>query len=199
MIHANNSGIVARFITAVAALGNQPIVLTGDLSIRTRRSLQPLLDALNGLGASAYSTKGDGYAPVVIQGPLKGGKVLVDGSDSQPISALLIAASLAKGGTEIEVINVGERPWIALTLDWLQRLGMSISHEDYTHYSIQGSQKFASFHYAVPGDFSSSAFPVAAALILSSKITCTNLDRSDLQGDQVFFHWIEKNGCKSGV
>ncbi len=69
VIHAGNSGIVLRFCSAVGALASQPMVITGDYSIRHQRPMQPLLDALSQLGVSATSMRGDGFAPIILQVP----------------------------------------------------------------------------------------------------------------------------------
>jgi 3-phosphoshikimate 1-carboxyvinyltransferase len=96
VIDAGNSGQVLRFIGALSGLLPTYTVLTGDPSIRHRRPVQPLLEGLEQLGAWAVSTRGDGHAPIVIRGPLKGGVAEISGEDSQPISGLLIAASFAQ-------------------------------------------------------------------------------------------------------
>ena len=70
VISAENSGIVLRFIGALSALIPAYTVITGDHSIRTRRPVKPLLEALEQLGVFAKSMRGDGYAPVIIAGPL---------------------------------------------------------------------------------------------------------------------------------
>lgn len=70
VIDAGNSGQVLRFVGAIAALTEGYTVLTGDHSVRYNRPVKPLMDGLEGLGAQCYSTKGDGYAPLIIKGPL---------------------------------------------------------------------------------------------------------------------------------
>ena len=74
VINAGNSGIVLRFCSAIGALACHPVVITGDYSIRHQRPMKPLLEGLSQLGVSAVSMRGDGYAPIIIQGPLKSGK-----------------------------------------------------------------------------------------------------------------------------
>lgn len=195
VISAGNSGIVLRFLSALGSLGSLPIVVTGDHSIRHQRPMKALLNGLNQLGVFATSMRGDGYAPVIIQGPMQGGKVVIAGEDSQPISALLIASAFAKHPTEIYVKNPGEKPWIALTLDWFDRLGITYEHHDYSYYKIMGNSLYQGFTYTVPGDFSSSAFPLAAALITSSELTLKNIDMEDIQGDKELIGILQKMGA----
>jgi len=107
VIDAGNSGQVLRFISAIAALIPGYTILTGDHSIRTNRPIQPLLDGLQKLNVFAVSTKDDGYAPVIIKGPLQPGKTFLHGEDSQPVSGLLIAAAFSQGPTFIQVKRHG--------------------------------------------------------------------------------------------
>ncbi|MCP5504551.1 MAG: 3-phosphoshikimate 1-carboxyvinyltransferase [Chlamydiales bacterium] len=196
VINAGNSGIVLRFIGALAALIPAYTVITGDHSIRTRRPVKPLLDALKQLGVLAESMVGDGYAPIIIKGPLSSGTCTLNGEDSQPVSALLIATSFANGSSEIHVTNPGEKPWIDLTLSWFDFLKLPYENHDYTHYKIPGGASYSGFQYTVPGDFSSLAFPVAAALITQSEISIENVDRDDIQGDKKLLDLLKQMGAK---
>jgi len=184
VIHAGNSGILLRFITAIAAQSAHYTVLTGDHSIRHQRPMQPLLEALVQLGAWATSTKGDGFAPLVIKGPLHPGEAHLTGEDSQPISSLLIATAFSKGPTTLNVRHPGEKPWIGLTLNWFDRLGIPYENHQFSRYQLKGHAQYAGFDYRVPGDLSSAAFPIAAALLTQSELTLHNIDLTDAQGDK---------------
>ncbi len=197
IIQCGNSGQVLRFVGAIA--GNLPgyTILTGDHSIRHNRPVLPLLDGLNQLGANAFSTKGDGFAPIIVKGPFNKEYAKIDGADSQPVSGLLIAAAFASHPITIEVVNLGEKPWIDLTLDWFRRLG--IAYCDNGSYAMKGSSIIEPFHYKVPGDFSSAAFPIAAALITDSELTINNLDVTDIQGDKAIIAILQKMGAKISI
>lgn len=199
VIHAGNSGIILRFLSAVAALGNQPIAITGDQSIRTQRPMQDLLNGLSQMGAKAISTRNNGYAPLIIQGPLKGGRVEIQGRDSQPVSALLIAASFCSRPTEILVTHPGERPWIDLTLHWLKQHNLAYVREGYERYLIPGNGSVAGFSYVVPGDFSSAAYPLVAALITNSEVVLENVCMADPQGDKKLIQVLQQMGARIDV
>jgi len=177
-----NSGITLRFLTALLAHQKEPVTLTGDASIRTRRTLAPLLAALGKLGVKAQSHQG--FAPVTMQGPLQAGRTEVEGYDSQFVSALLIACSLSEGPTEIVVHNAGEHPWIDLTLSWLDRVGLSYERKGYEWFRLPGAGKVRPFQYCVPGDLSGLAFPIVAALATRSTVKIEGVDLSDPQGDK---------------
>ncbi|NDE82123.1 MAG: 3-phosphoshikimate 1-carboxyvinyltransferase [Chlamydiia bacterium] len=184
MIDAGNSGQVLRFIGALSALIPSSTTISGDPSIKTLRTVQPLIDALNQLGGTAYSLEGNGHAPLIIQGPIGPGIASLCGKDSQPVSAMLMACSFLKGTTVIEVTDPGETPWIDLTLYWLRKLKLAYKAEGHHRFILDGHGHYPGFHVKIPGDFSSAAFPIAAALITRSGLTLENLDRDDVQGDK---------------
>lgn len=185
-IDVGNSGLAYRFITAVAALGNQKVHVTGDHSIRTRRIIQPLLSGIEQLGGKTDITDGI----VTVCGPIKAGHATLDGTDSQPVSALLMAASSLEGETMLYVENPGEKPWIDLTLFWLKRLGATVENESYTKYRIKGGFKPKAFEITIPADWSSAAFPIVAALITQSPLEIQGLDLEDPQGDKKIMEWL---------
>lgn len=195
VIHAHNSGIVLRFCAALGALSSHPIVITGDHSIRYQRPIKPLLDGLKQLGVSAKTMRGDDHAPVIIQGPICSGKATINGEDSQPVSGLLIASAFAQGPVEITVKNPGEKPWVNLTLNWFDRLGIAYEQHDFQHYRLPGKSNYQGFEYTVPGDFSSAAFPIAAALITQSELLIKNIDMRDAQGDKELIRVLQEMGA----
>ena len=196
VIDCGNSGQVLRFIGALAGLMPSYTVLTGDASIRHNRPVLPLLDGLTQLGAFAVSSRGDGLSPIIIRGPLTKNKATILGIDSQPVSGLLIAASFAPHPIELHVTNPGEKPWIDLTLHWLERFQIPYANEKHERYALQGGTKLGAFHYTVPGDFSSAAFPIAAALLTHSELVLHSIDLDDPQGDKAIIPLLEKMGAR---
>jgi len=187
-IDAGNSGIVYRFMTALAALMDTPVTLTGDESIKIRRPILPLLSALESLGAKITTTHGG--APITVLGPISGGSVKIDGEDSQPVSALLYALSFAEGPSKISVHNMCEKPWIALSLSWLDKLNLP-----YDNFCLPGSGSIEPFEYRVPGDFSSIAPFLALSVIQNRPVSISNLDFEDAQGDKILIALLEKMGA----
>lgn len=195
VIQSGNSGLVLRLIGSVSALGSRPIVITGDHSIRHLRPVVPLLEALSQLGVEAISTRDDGRAPIIIRGPMRSGSATLNGEDSQPVSGLLIASAFAAGAIEIFVTNPGEKPWVNLTLDWLDRVGISYIQKNFSYYKLEGKASIAGFEYHVPADFSSLSYPLAAAILTGSELQIDNLDFSDLQGDKKVISYFQKMGA----
>jgi 3-phosphoshikimate 1-carboxyvinyltransferase len=191
LIDAQNSGQVLRFIAACGALSSDYLYITGDASIKTKRPVMPLCDGIHQLGGLAIACGNDNHAPIIVKGPIKSGNVIIDGADSQPVSALLIVASQLEGETRITVQNMGERPWLLLTLDWLKRLGVSCGCEGENVFIVEGKKEIQGFTYKVPGDLSSLAFFLVAALICESDIVIEDVDFDDVQGDKVIIEILE--------
>jgi 3-phosphoshikimate 1-carboxyvinyltransferase len=196
-LDVGNSGTTLYLALAAAALGSTPVEFDGDEQIR-RRSAAPLLAALSGLGVRAESLDGSGCAPIIIQGPWKGGRVSISCPTSQYLSALLLAAPLAPKGavTEIDVPLLNERPYIKLTLSYLDN--QHIPYEaaaDFSRFIIPGGASYKPLSGFVPGDFSSAAFPACAAAISGGPVTILGLDPDDNQGDKAIFDILAKMGC----
>jgi 3-phosphoshikimate 1-carboxyvinyltransferase len=196
-INVGNSGTTLFLALAAAALGSSPVCFTGDEQIR-RRSAGPLLEALRGLGVRVDSAPG-GCAPITVQGPWRGGRVSLECPTSQYLSALLLAAPLAPSGTftEIEVPLLNEKPYAAMTLSYLNRQGVPREEgADFSYFRIPGGAAYRPINGPVPGDFSSAAFPAAAAVIGGGPLTIWGLDPGDSQGDRAFFGMLAEMGCQ---
>jgi 3-phosphoshikimate 1-carboxyvinyltransferase len=195
LIDVGNSGTTLYLALAIAGLQQQPIEFSGDEQIQ-KRNAALLLDALTGLGVSSQSN--NGCAPITIKGPWKGGKVSLQCPTSQYLSALLIASPLAPAGTvtEIEVPLLNEKPYIEMTLSYLKAHNIPFETlPDFSHFTVPGGSSWKAFSSSVPGDFSSAAFPAAAAAITGGPVTLLGLDPQDTQGDKFFLEMLSKMGC----
>lgn len=194
VVNAMNSGTTLRFMTAVASLADGVTVLTGDDSLR-RRPNGPLLNALGGLGVKAISTKGNGTAPLVVWGKMKGGETSIDGGvSSQFISAMLIAAPLASRSSYIKIKReMKSRSYVDITIDVLEAAGAHVSIEN-DGFQIPGGQEFNLRSFRIPGDFSSASYFLAAAAVTNSRVTVRNLFPSK-QGDERILSILEEMGA----
>ncbi len=195
VIDVGNSGTTLYMAMAAAALAPGYTVFTGDEQIR-RRPARNLLGALRDLGATAFDTRGNGCAPLVVGGPLRGGRTAIACPTSQYLSALLLAAPLASGTTEIEVTELNEQPYVEMTLDWLDRQLIRYERRDLTWFRLPGGQSYHGFERSVPGDFSSATFFFCAAAVTASTVTVDGLDPNDPQGDKDVLALLEQMGCR---
>lgn len=199
-LDVGGSGISFRFLSALTSLFPTRTTIRGDYALSELRPSLSLFEGLSQLGAKVTFHGKRGFAPVTIEGPISPGVVQVEGPDSQPVSALLIAASFLEGETRIEVKNPGEKPWIDLTLSWLDRLGVSYHREGYEVFVVQGKGALEGFSYEVAGDWSSAAFPLITALITRSSLTLGGLDFNDGQGDRALLdHLVAMNASLTAL
>jgi len=192
-----NSGTGTNLFTSAAALGTRPRRFDGDNSLRSR-PFHYLLDALVPLGARYERERANGDLPFTITGPLKGGKTTVNGVSSQFVSSLLFTCSLIDcDGTEINVVNLQEVPYIEITLWWLRLQGIQFEHsDDYTRFFVPGRQKYTPYEMAVPADFSSATFAAVGAAVTGGPVTLKGLDFTDPQGDKGVFDILKRAGAK---
>lgn len=196
VIDVGNSGTTLYIALGSAALVDGTSVFTGDDQIR-RRPAQPLIEALNSLGAKVESTRGNGMAPIIVRGPMRGGEITLDGSKtSQYLTSLLINCPLARGDTVIEVENLIEKPYVEMTLRWLEEQAIEVENHDFERFVIPGGQSYRAFDRAIPADWSSATFFMCAAAITGSEITLPGLDVSDTQGDRAVAGMLAEMGAE---
>ncbi len=183
VIDCANSGTTMRLVTATAALADGITVLTGDDSLRSRPQ-GPLLEALTALGVRAESSRRNGQAPLVIEGPLTGGTVEIPGDvSSQYISALLMAGAVTEDGIELDLTTeLKSAPYVDITLEVLEAFGVTAKPVGATGadgvrsagadgFVVEGGQQYApeNGEYHVPGDFSSMSYLLAAGAIAAAE------------------------------
>jgi 3-phosphoshikimate 1-carboxyvinyltransferase len=194
-LDVGNSGTTLFLGIAIASLASRRITFTGDEQI-AKRSAANLLDALKNLGVNVESK--NGCTPICVRGPWKGGSVSIECPTSQYLSALLLAAPLADENcvTEIDVPLLNEKPYIEMTLSYLDKLNIKYSvSSGFSHFSIPGGQRYEPLNGAVASDFSSAAFPALAVVCGGGEAVLRGLDPNDTQGDKLFFHYIAEMGA----
>ena len=194
VLDVGNSGTTCRMALGTAALLREGEArFDGDSQTR-KRPMGPLLDALSNLGARAQST-GSGYLPVTVGGPWRGGRTKVDGATSQFTSSLLLNAPFGDEVTIIEPIDLNERPYVEMTLWWLDRLGLEYERDEYRSFTVPGGQTLSEFEVTVPADWSSAAFLVAAGALPGGDVTLEGLDLDDSQGDKEILRFVDDMGA----
>jgi len=192
-IDASNSGTTIRISAAIASLSETKLTLTGDLSLR-KRPMQPLLDALEKLGARCTST--NGTPPITVKGRIHGGDTNISGSvSSQFISALLIAAPKTDNGITIQIDGeLVSKPYLDATVAIMKKFGVNVNTIDpYKKYSIP-KQDYKPIDFTVPSDFSSLAILLSAAVLVGKDMTIDTPGGDLPQGDKAMVSFLEKLG-----
>ena len=192
-IDTGNSGTTTYLLLPMAASLGIPVTITGDEQL-VKRPVGPLKEALESLGATI--TDNNGFPPVTIRGPLRGGNASIECRTSQYLSGLLLASPLSNGDTVIDCPLLYEKPYVSLTLGWMDRQDIDYSiSSDYMHSEVKGNQSYKPFDEYINGDFSSASFFFAMAAMAGTEITVKGLDRNDPQGDKAILGILEKMGC----
>ena len=193
VLDAGNSGTGYYLVAAVAATIDGYSIVSGDYQI-CYRPAQPLIDALNDLGAKVFSTRNSGTAPLVVKGPMKGGRAKLPGINSQWLSPLLLAGALTADGITVTVEDLKERPYVSMTMGWMKKAGVNASHENYETFEIPGNQSYQAFSADIPADWGSSGYPMVAAAITESRVTFEGMDPEDFAGERRYPYIIQEMG-----
>ena len=194
LLNVGESGLAARLFTPIASLCDKPICITGEGTLK-HRPMSMMVEPLMELGVEVRD--GGGRLPIEVCGPMRGGRVVVDGSmSSQFITGLLIALPVAERDTTIEVRGAVSTPYLDMTLDTLKRFGIEVMyHEgDYSEFYIEGDQHYEAIDYTIECDWSSAATIMVAAAI-AGEVTISNISTLSRQADTAICRALERAGA----
>jgi len=190
--NCGESGLASRMLIPIASLLNHEIKITGKKTLLTR-PFSIIEKGLSSLGVECISQ--NGYLPIVVKGPLKGGTIEIDGSmSSQFITGLLMALPLASNDSVLKVRDINSKPYIDLTIDVLKQFGIIITHKNYTVFKIKGNQQYQPTEIKIEGDWSGAAFFLVAGAI-AGDITVKGLNIESLQADKAVLNALIKAGA----
>lgn len=170
-LDCQNSGTTMRLLAGILAGQNFTSVLTGDESLR-KRPMTRVIKPLEQMGARIEST--DGRAPLIIHGknPLDAIVYELPVASAQVKSCVLLAGINGNGRTEVlenHRFN-GLRDHTELMLRWLgvdvEENRIKIETEHFERISIDNNAQLFARDILIPGDMSSAAFFMAAAVCL---------------------------------
>jgi len=196
-ISLGNSGTSMRLLTAVAALGQGTYTLTGAKRM-SQRPIQDLLAGLHQVGVSAHSVNQNGCPPVqVVGGNLNGGPVVLNcKTSSQFLSAMLLIAPFTKKGMVITVTEGPvSKPYIDVTVNLMEHLGIKIDRTEYKKFHIPGNQVYRAGAYTVEPDASQAGYFWAAAAISGNTVKVRGISMDSKQGDVRFVETLKAMGC----
>ncbi|WP_284141323.1 MULTISPECIES: 3-phosphoshikimate 1-carboxyvinyltransferase [unclassified Virgibacillus] len=170
-LYFGNSGTTARLMLGLLAGMSFFTVAFGDESL-TKRPMDRVVEPLRKMGAAISGRNNGRLLPLSINGKqLKGIEYTMPVQSAQVKSALLLAGLFAEGKTTITE-DVSTRNH---TENMLQAFGATISVEEKT-ITLIPNRKLKATNVFVPGDISSAAFFMAAAIIVpESNVTLKNV------------------------
>ena len=194
-----NAGTAMRPLTAALCLGKGCFTLTGEPRM-FERPIGHLINALRQAGADIEYLQNEDYPPLKINSNgLQGGRVEIQGNiSSQFLTALLMAAPLAKNDMEIVVIDeLVSKPYIKITLHLMKLFGVDVENNNFESFIVKGNQSYQSpRQIMVEGDASSASYFLAAAAIKGGSIKVNGVGTNSVQGDVKFADTLEMMGAK---
>jgi 3-phosphoshikimate 1-carboxyvinyltransferase len=160
-IDVGNAGTLMRLLPGwLAAQDGRSFTLDGDASIR-RRPVDRIAEPLRHMGAGVEATDGR-LPPFTVSGArLRAMTYEMPVASAQVKSCVLLAALGADGATTVSE----PAPSRDHTERMLAAAGVDVGREG-RHITVSGVDELALDELVVPGDPSSAAFPLAAALIV---------------------------------
>lgn len=160
ILDTGNSGTTTRLISGILSGQSFETTLTGDASIQ-KRPMGRIVEPLSQMGASIESVKGNGCAPLRIQGrPLHGIHYTTKVASAQVKSAILLAGLYADSPTSVTEPALS-RNHSELMLGYF---GADVQSSGTTA-TIQPNPRLQGQKVCVPGDISSAAYFLAAGCI----------------------------------
>ena len=161
-IDCGNSGTTIRLLAGIAA--GQPFGsrLTGDASLR-RRPMGRIIEPLRRMGASIVAAEGDRPPLAVRGGALRGIDYNVPVASAQVSTCVLLAGLCAEGRTTVRLPGPARDHTERMLPAFGVPLEVSVAPGGSRSVSVCGGATLHACDVAVPGDFSSAAFLLAAA------------------------------------
>ena len=162
MLDAGNSGSTMRMLSGLLAGHRFRSAITGDDSLQ-RRPMQRIMEPLTQMGARVTARDGS-FPPLQIDGAaLRGIEYRPPVASAQVKSSVLLAGLLAEGETSVtEPVRTRDHTEIALA-----QFGAEVARGPRTT-AVRGGVALRAQKLAVPGDISSAAFFLCAALLFPS-------------------------------
>jgi len=172
VIDAGNSGTTTRLLTGLFAGQDFFTVITGDKYLR-KRPMKRVVKPLSQMGASIWGRGKGELLPLAIKGTnLKGIEYHSPIASAQVKSSILLAGLRAKGTTTVFEPSLSRDH----TERMLRAMGAKCRVLDDYGFDLEGGVELSSVDVAVPGDISSAAFFIVAALIVEgSEIEIKNV------------------------
>lgn len=190
-VNTGESGLATRLFTPIAALCDRRMTITGTGTM-LRRPIGMMINPLRNLGVQVRS---NGYLPITVQGPLRGGETDVEAYvSSQFLTGLLMSLPLAEGDTILHVEQPNSLPYLAVTVDLASKFRIRMEHNGFREFFIPGGQHYHPAKLHIEGDWSSAAFMLVAGAI-AGEVTAKRMNTLSLQADLAIIQALTKAGA----
>ncbi|MDQ0297751.1 3-phosphoshikimate 1-carboxyvinyltransferase [Salibacterium salarium] len=197
-LYIGAAGTVARFLPGALAVTDNGTFTVEASKRMSERPVQPLIEALQTLGAEIEYLDKEGFYPLRVHAHgLTGGNVSISGKvSSQFISGLLLAGTYSKEQLKINIPDyIVQHAYVKITLDLMKEFGVdAVFDDDLTEMSVP-SGGFIGREMALEADASTASYFMALAAINNGRVRINNLTMQTSQPDIYMVDVYEKMGC----
>lgn len=198
IINCLGSGLIVRIFSVLGSASPNPIVITGDNTLRSR-IMRPLFCNLEKIGVHLEYLAEDKQLPIInMSDYLPGGKIVIPGNiSSQFITAFLLTAPFARDEVEIHVEGeVYSKPYIMQTLQAMKNAGIEVKYSDSYNYFKILPQIYLSCDTFVTGDYTSASYALGKAVLLPGITRLKNMSENSLQGEKTIVDILRQLGLR---
>ena len=195
-LYVGSAGTAARFLSAVLGVSEGEFFLDASEQMK-KRPMAPLLSALQSVGCDISFAEKEGYFPFTLHARgFQNTDLTIDiDKSSQFLSALLIAAPLAKEDVKIKVAGTHGMAYIEMTCRMMEQFGVLTEHPAPDTFLIKAGQTYRAQDYAIEPDVSAACYFYALAALSGCSVIVDGVPEHSLQGDTEFLSILEKMGC----
>lgn len=196
-LYVGSAGTAARFLSAVLGVSEGEFFLDASEQMK-KRPMAPLLSALQSIGCDISFAEKEGYFPFTLHARgFQNTDLTIDiDKSSQFLSALLIAAPLAKEDVKIKVAGTHGMAYIEMTCRMMKQFGVLTEHPAPDTFLIKAGQTYRAQDYAIEPDVSAACYFYALAALSGCSVIVDGVPEHSLQGDTEFLSILEKMGCR---
>lgn len=196
-LYVGSAGTAARFLSAVLGVSEGEFFLDASEQMK-KRPMAPLLSALQSVGCDISFAEKEGYFPFTLHARgFQNTDLTIDiDKSSQFLSALLIAAPLAKEDVKIKVAGTHGMAYIEMTCRMMEQFGVLTEHPAPDTFLLKAGQTYRAQDYAIEPDVSAACYFYALAALSGCSVIVDGVPEHSLQGDTEFLSILEKMGCR---
>lgn len=187
-LNVGESGFLARVMVSLASLFSSEVRIIGKGTLLTRDlGIRKFANKV-GLRASSSSL------PTIVKGNIQAGNfTLNERKSSQFLSGLLFTLPLLDGDSLISIENLVSKPYVELTLSYLERSGINFTRTNDYELFIAGNQHYNVSQIRPESDWSSLSFMIVLGII-GGDLTITNLIDAPTLPDRVILKLLDEIG-----
>ncbi len=195
-LYVGSAGTAARFLSAVLGVSEGEFFLDASEQMK-KRPMAPLLSALQSVGCDISFAEKEGFFPFTLHARgFQNTDLTIDiDKSSQFLSALLIAAPLAKEDVKIKVEGTHGMAYIEMTCRMMEQFGVLTEHPSPDTFLIKAGQTYRAQDYAIEPDVSAACYFYALAALSGCSVIVDGVPEHSLQGDTEFLSILKKMGC----